>query len=193
MQNKSEDTDATQSNFGRRTWDREEYARLAQEATNHDHLANLKEGQLALLKAKYTDHHKLILEANRDKNKRVLTTGLTSYKKGKQFGFYCDICDMTFKDTLQYIDHLNHKIHQIKFEQVFGESLVADTRDNEHLDAGELAGEYKAQIAAFVRDNSTRSANEKPKRTNRVVAKDETGESDVERLLGFKSFGSSKR
>ncbi|AGO12749.1 AaceriADR281Wp [[Ashbya] aceris (nom. inval.)] len=193
MPDKPVDTDAVQSNFGRRTWDREEYARLAQEATRNDHLANLKEGQLQLLKAKYTDHHRLILEANKDKNKRILTTGLTSYKKGKQFGFYCDLCDMTFKDTLQYIDHLNHKIHQIKFEQIFGESLVADTRDNEHVGVEELVSEYRAQIAAFVRDNSTKASHQKPKRANRSTGKEGTGESHVEKLMGFKSFGSTKR
>ncbi|PRT57008.1 U4/U6.U5 small nuclear ribonucleoprotein component snu23 [Wickerhamiella sorbophila] len=32
-------------------------------------------------------------------------------KKGKGAGFYCESCNLTFKDSIQYMDHLNSKQH----------------------------------------------------------------------------------
>lgn len=40
--------------------------------------------------------------------KRELVAPLMGYgNKGKSAGFYCDACDLTFKDSLSYLDHLN--------------------------------------------------------------------------------------
>lgn len=32
-------------------------------------------------------------------------------KRGKGAGFYCQDCNLTFKDSIQYMDHLNSKQH----------------------------------------------------------------------------------
>ena len=32
-------------------------------------------------------------------------------KRGRGAGFYCEACDLTFKDSLQWVDHLNSKQH----------------------------------------------------------------------------------
>lgn len=34
-------------------------------------------------------------------------------KKGKGAGFYCEACDLTYKDSLQWVDHLNSKQHLV--------------------------------------------------------------------------------
>jgi U4/U6.U5 tri-snRNP component SNU23 len=47
-------------------------------------------------------------------NKTQLVPGSAAVgKKGKGAGFYCDACDLTYKDSLQWIDHLNSKQHLV--------------------------------------------------------------------------------
>ncbi|CCE64028.1 hypothetical protein TPHA_0G01920 [Tetrapisispora phaffii CBS 4417] len=143
------------SKFGRRTWDREEYAQLASETSNNSSAitASLSPTQVDDLKQKYTNYDFLLKNSIADLNKKILTTGLSSFKKGKQFGFYCELCDLTFKDNLQYIDHLNHKTHNIKFELLFEEPLVLDLRDNEDIERNEFEIAYNYLIKSFVKRN----------------------------------------
>lgn len=188
------------ANFGRRTWDRDEYALLAQgEPLRHEEVLKntLSDVKLQHLKTKYTDHHGLIKESMHNLNKKVLATGINSYKKGKQFGFYCELCDLTFKDTAQYIDHLNHKTHQIQFESIFGEKLVKDVRDNDAISLDEFKKEYKAIVQRFVRKHD---ANAKSASTNKTKSKQAAGlkaeanshPTILETSMGFKSFGTTK-
>lgn len=198
------------SSFGRRTWDRDEYAELAQESRSHKPslLDTLTPQQLAQLKLKYTDHHELIESSSRDPNKRMLTAAISSYKKGKQFGFYCDLCDLTFKDTLQYIDHLNHKSHQIKFEQLFEEPLIYDTRDNDEVSLEEFEQVYSDLIDGFVKTNTTLDIEEKLrlKETRKKRIQDakirsenkkekltQPADDSISGIMGFASFGSTRR
>lgn len=47
-------------------------------------------------------------------NKTMLVPGSAAVgKKGKGAGFYCEACDMTYKDSLQWVDHLNSKQHLV--------------------------------------------------------------------------------
>lgn len=46
-------------------------------------------------------------------NKVVLVPGSAAPgKRGKGVGFYCEACNLTYKDSIQYLDHLNSKQHQ---------------------------------------------------------------------------------
>lgn len=134
------------SNFGRRTWDREEYAEKARSGYDDQSLkTTLTPTELQALKVKYINYDQLIKGSLKDLNKRKLTTNadsLSSFKRGKKFGFYCDVCNLTFKDTLQYIDHLNHKLHAIKFENLFDEPLIMDLRDNDDVPQEEFEQSY---------------------------------------------------
>ncbi|KAL8738513.1 MAG: hypothetical protein Q9190_007994, partial [Brigantiaea leucoxantha] len=37
--------------------------------------------------------------------------GSVNSKRGRGAGFYCPDCDLTYKDNLQFVDHLNSKQH----------------------------------------------------------------------------------
>ncbi|CAR25770.1 hypothetical protein ZYGR_0A03390 [Zygosaccharomyces rouxii] len=186
------------ANFGRRTWDREEYAQLAQEEPlSHEETlkSSLSDAKLQQLKNKYTDHNRLVRQSMHDLNKKVLATGISSYKRGKQFGFYCELCDLTHKDTAQYIDHLNHKTHQLKFEAIFGEDLVADKRDNDDIPPEEFSKEYKTLVSRFVKQHAS-----KPKATStgtrigksQNVNAPSNPPSAIHQSMGFSTFGSTK-
>ena len=185
--------------FGRRTWDREEYA--AQSLNSSDrksHLSSLDEEQLKVLKDRYTNFNKLLEYNERDLNKRTLSAALSEHKKGKQFGFYCELCDLTFKDTLQFVNHLNHKTHSIKFESVFNEPLLTDTRDNDLVPVNEVRSQFHKSVAVFIKNNTlpSRRSNitKKPKivpsKRNEVVQKTN---SEIENVMGFRQFASTKK
>lgn len=47
-----------------------------------------------------------------DLNKVTIVPGTAAVgKRGKGVGFYCEACNLTFKDSIQYLDHINSKQH----------------------------------------------------------------------------------
>lgn len=179
------------SDFGRRTWNREEYA--GQKPTSR--LQNLSEHELAELKVRYTDHHRLMQDTMSRLNKKTLSSNLTSFKKGKQYGFYCDLCDLTFKDNLQYINHLNHKTHEIQFENIFGEPLISEVRDNDDIPIKEFEDHYKQLVNRFVKEHQVKKSNPKKKlsRDSTIEKYQTEAQSDISKVMNFANFGSTKK
>ena len=107
----------------RRTWDREEAERKYTER-----LA-LEKAEQKEAKSKKAQGGKLppppptsttsvqarteaIIKTEELHGKRELVAPLLSRSnKGKSAGFYCETCDLTFKDSLSYLDHLNSSQH----------------------------------------------------------------------------------
>ncbi|CCF60598.1 hypothetical protein KAFR_0K02420 [Kazachstania africana CBS 2517] len=177
------------SNFGRRTWNKEEYA-----AGLHDKGPQpYTENELRQLKAKYTDYNKLMQDSIKNLNQRTLQTNVSQYKKGKQFGFYCDLCDLTYKDTLQYINHLNHKTHELKFNSIFNEDLILNKRDNDDISTEEFEQSYKELLKDFVKENSTRTRQAKQAKIERKSTPTNDSKSEMAQLMGFQNFATSKR
>lgn len=193
------------SNFGRRTWNREEYAEQARSGYDDQSLkATLTSTELQALKSKYTNYDRLIKGSLKDLNKRKLaanTDTSSSFKRGKKFGFYCDICNLTFKDTLQYVDHLNHKVHAIKFENLFDEPLVIDIRDNDDVPQEEFELCYHNLVKEFIEAHSTeiqlkrkRFLNAGMSKSKKVVTEPSIeNESKVSQMMGFANFATSKK
>ncbi|QHS72140.1 U4/U6-U5 snRNP complex subunit SNU23 [Saccharomyces paradoxus] len=193
------------SNFGRRTWNREEYAEQARSGYDDQSLkATLTSTELQALKSKYTNYDRLIKGSLKDLNKRKLaanTDTLSSFKRGKKFGFYCDICNLTFKDTLQYIDHLNHKVHAIKFENLFDEPLIIDIRDNDDVPQEEFELCYHNLVKEFIEVNSTEIQSKRKRflnagmdKSKKMVTKPSIeNESKVSQMMGFANFATSKK
>lgn len=105
----------------RRIWDREEaerkYAeRIAREKAEQKEAKNKKAGIASgkLPPPTATDLNSVqarteaIIKAEELRGKRELVAPLTGLgKKGKSAGFYCEVCDLTYKDSFSYLDHLN--------------------------------------------------------------------------------------
>jgi U4/U6.U5 tri-snRNP component SNU23 len=58
----------------------------------------------------------------------LIPAGSAIGKRGRGAGFYCDSCDLTYKDNVQYIEHLNSKQHLINTGQS-GEVVRATLQD----------------------------------------------------------------
>ncbi|CUS09512.1 unnamed protein product [Tuber aestivum] len=110
------------TNF-RRTWDREEWTAKARERESQDRATSKlhQEAKLAGKKfhrpptppdANSTSARASRLNLEENVNKTTLVpAGAGVGKRGKGAGFYCEACDLTFKDSLQWVDHLNSKQH----------------------------------------------------------------------------------
>lgn len=109
----------------RKKWDREEYAKKAAEDE-----AKAKAESKARYEAKLAGKkwHAPVdystLDATTSRSSRldvasmvgkttIVPQGASLGKKGKGAGFYCPDCDLTFKDNLQFVEHLNSKQHLI--------------------------------------------------------------------------------
>lgn len=115
---------ANQDTSFRKTWDRAEYAQRAadEEAKRKEEGRARYEAALAGKKyhrrastppdAKDTEARKSRLDVASFVGKtQLVPAGAAVGKRGRGAGFYCEACDLTFKDNLQYVEHLNSKQH----------------------------------------------------------------------------------
>lgn len=108
----------------RKTWDRDEYAAKAQERERKIREDGKARHEAALAGKKFfrrastpedardTEARQARLNVADQVGKTQLVPGGAGQgKRGKSAGFYCDACDLTYKDNLQFLDHLNSKEH----------------------------------------------------------------------------------
>lgn len=112
----------------RKTWDLDEYAAKAKERESKE-----KEESKARYEAKlagkkyhkpmtgdetYTSARRNVIDLTQQIGKTQLVPGGAGVgKRGRGAGFYCEPCDLTFKDNKQYIEHLNTPQHLINTGQ----------------------------------------------------------------------------
>lgn len=110
----------------RKTWDKEEYAERARDRERKIKEEGKERYEAALAGKKYHKRASTPEDA-RDTQARtsrldvasmvgkstLVPAGAAVGKRGKGAGFYCEACDLTFKDNISYVEHLNHKQHLI--------------------------------------------------------------------------------
>lgn len=111
--------------IARRTWDTAEYAEKARqrETERREEGKARYEAKLAGKKyykpldpetAKATSSRAERLNVAGNVGKTMLVpAGAGIGKRGRGAGFYCEDCDLTFKDNLQFVEHLNSKQHLV--------------------------------------------------------------------------------
>ncbi|OLY84545.1 Zinc finger matrin-type protein 2 [Smittium mucronatum] len=113
----------------RKTWDKEEYEQRARErakrlaAPEDDSSGDDEGGKTKNKKKKREDpvpkEPKPILDNLKAREGRVNLSGMlgklqvvqVSGIASKQPGYYCKVCDVTIKDSISYLDHINGKKH----------------------------------------------------------------------------------
>ncbi|KAF2170026.1 hypothetical protein M409DRAFT_19639 [Zasmidium cellare ATCC 36951] len=110
----------------RKTWDREEYAAKAAERDQKAKDEAKARHEAAAAGKKYirrastpedardTEARKARLNVAEQVGKtQLVAAGAGQGKRGKSAGFYCNACDLTFKDNLQFVEHLNSRQHLV--------------------------------------------------------------------------------
>ena len=108
----------------RKTWNRDEYAKQAEERERKIKEEGKARYEAALDNKKYhkraptppdakeTESRRSRLDVASQVGKQTLVpAGSAVGKRGRGAGFYCKDCDLTFKDNLQLVEHYNSKQH----------------------------------------------------------------------------------
>jgi U4/U6.U5 tri-snRNP component SNU23 len=113
----------------RRTWDREAYAEKAAADATKSKAESKSRYEAKLAGKKYhapVDYGSLEQTSSRAQRLDVASlVGKTTIvpasaavgKRGRGAGFYCPDCDLTYKDNMQLVEHLNSKQHLIAIGQ----------------------------------------------------------------------------
>jgi len=177
----------------RKTWNREEFAAKAadREAKTKEEGKARYEASLAGKKyvrrastppdARETESRRTRLDVASQVGKQTLVpAGASVGKRGRGAGFYCDACDLTFKDNLQLVEHLNSRQHLVAIGQT-GEVKRAtlqevqnrlawlkrkkdEEKENEVIDLGARL-EVRAEQEEREREEKRRKRNEKRRKT----------------------------
>ena len=130
-------------NVGRRTWDKDEYKRKADERLALEGADGSSRPRIARevvkrapLKARETPVN---VESRLGKTQIVTT----STPLAMQGGFYCDVCECVVNDSSNYLEHINGKKHT----RALGMSLKAERAMREQV-RKRLAENKKKQLAA---------------------------------------------
>lgn len=106
----------------RKTWDLDEYAEKAKkrEASEREEAKARYEAKLAGKKyhkpltgnEEMTSARRAALDVSSMVGKtQLIVGGAGQGKRGRSAGFYCEACDLTFKDNKQFVEHLNTPQH----------------------------------------------------------------------------------
>ncbi|KAJ6444401.1 C2H2 finger domain-containing protein [Purpureocillium lavendulum] len=112
----------------RKTWDLDEYAAKAKEreAREKEEAKARYEAKLAGKKyhkpltgnETYTTARRNVIDLTAQVGKtQLVPAGAGVGKRGRSAGFYCEACDLTFKDNLQFVEHLNTMQHLVNTGQ----------------------------------------------------------------------------
>lgn len=112
----------------RKTYDLDEYAARAKdrEAKEKEEAKARYEAKLAGKKyhkpltgdETYTSARRNVLDVSAQVGKtQLIPAGAGVGKRGRSAGFYCESCDLTFKDNKQYVEHLNTTQHLLNAGQ----------------------------------------------------------------------------
>ena len=156
------------------------------------------------------------LNLSENLNKKVLVPAGATFsrnKKGKGAGYYCQECDMTFQDSISWVDHLNSILHLRNTKQTFKQDRATLEDVRKRLDwlrskkaEAQRAQEYdldkrlqeRARIEAEERNarKEKKRARQQEKKTKVEVESTGDGSGNEEimaKLMGFGGFGTTKR
>ncbi|WVW82053.1 hypothetical protein I302_104058 [Kwoniella bestiolae CBS 10118] len=120
------DKPQSSSAAARPSWNKDEWEAKAR-AKDEENAEYAKSAEAALLAGKAPPRRRLgddmpkptknlearkdELDLNKNLNKTMLVQTSTTGKGPKGAGFYCEMCNRTFKDSLSYLDHINGRGH----------------------------------------------------------------------------------
>ncbi|PWN35478.1 uncharacterized protein FA14DRAFT_145338 [Meira miltonrushii] len=157
------------------------------------------------------------LQITKNQGKTLMVENEPGKRKGP--GFYCDLCNRTFKDSIAYLDHVNGRLHLRKLGQTtqVERSTLEEVRERleywkeEFQSRKTRSNEYdfEKRLAELAEQQKREKEERKQKRKlekearragasksdamlqDGVIASD--ADSDAMAMMGFASFGTSKK
>lgn len=197
--------------YGRKKWDVDAYEKEAKQG-KRDPLTDLAAARRAAASVDdYVSHRADLLQQSvLSVQQHTLVSAERSQSgvrgKSKRFGFFCPVCDLSFRDTLALVDHINSPQHTQNARKLAGnhEGAVVDSLGFSHSSYDEvlltierlvkLLLQTRAKTALFQERVRKREAFEKlkaEKRRNRKKRRrlESELESELQLVMGLRSFG----
>ncbi len=106
----SKDPPGKADNF-RRTWDKEEYEKLAKERLENDEDSDDADRDRSIpVKRDLLQARQYGVDLSSKLGKNIIITKTTPLSE--QGGYYCNVCDCVVKDSINFLDHINGRKHQ---------------------------------------------------------------------------------
>lgn len=214
--------------YGRKTWDVEAYAQESktvkkeQAPISQDHIIKDSES------ASHLDHRQRLLAQSIGAVKTYniinpLNANHGSYGKNKRFGFFCPVCNLSFRDNLSLIDHFNSPQHSNNAKKLNNDENDEGGEDIEggikHATIEQVVKMMEIEVAKLIKRKSAtkqqeltfqqrvekRKLFEEEKRRKRREKKrksmvkshenldDNSSQLDLQQQLGFSGFGTTKK
>ncbi|KAL2208774.1 hypothetical protein CC79DRAFT_1366981 [Sarocladium strictum] len=218
----------------RKTYDLDEYAARAKdrEAKEKEEAKARYEAKLAGKKyhkpltgdETYTSARRNVLDVSAQVGKtQLIPAGAGVGKRGRSAGFYCESCDLTFKDNKQYVEHLNTTQHLLNAGQTtevkrataeeVHERIAFYVKKREDLEKDQQtslydrlnlrkeeqekeAEEKRAKRKEEAENKRTKKEEQEKEKTNYgedVRIEGEHDEDDMMAAMGITGFGTSKK
>lgn len=138
--------------YGRKTWNLELYAQEAKRKSDRELPQDSVLASQNLKDGKYDQHRADLIESSvlAVKKHTLISSGgdrTATFGKNKRFGFFCPVCDLSFRDTLALVDHVNSPQHAKK-----ARSLVPGDSDDAKADIGGVKHANAAQVAEKIEE-----------------------------------------
>ncbi|GAA94908.1 hypothetical protein E5Q_01563 [Mixia osmundae IAM 14324] len=203
----------------RRTWDSEKYAEKAREQDREDR-EKAQEAEEYRRKGKKppkrtakdlpkpteTAKAREELELTKDLNKTVIVANPGGRGPG-QPGYYCDVCNRTYRDSASYLNHLNSRSHlrtlgqttrvaRSTLDQV--RAKIADLRAKSAEATKAKQYDFEQRLREIKRAEADDKDAKKAKRKEAIqaakqAAMQEGQDEDVAAQMGFGAFGTGKK
>uniref|UniRef100_A0A7S0VPF6 U1-type domain-containing protein n=1 Tax=Polytomella parva TaxID=51329 RepID=A0A7S0VPF6_9CHLO len=208
-------------NTARRTWDKEEFTKKAEQ--REAEAVEAEETALTVRKRRRLERdplHQGLITERANLKQREFQIDLAS-KLGKtqvvgfntplnnQAGFYCNVCDCVLRDSQSYLDHLNGKWHNraLGMNMRVERSTIEQVKNkfSELKQEKEKSSNSTTESSTYVPDGFDGRVSIKDRRDleeeKRVRSKkkaivtpiQEEPNADMMALMGFNGFGSSKK
>lgn len=122
----------------------------------------------------------------------LVPSGASTSKRGKGAGFYCEICDLTFKDSIDYSDHLISRQHtnNAGIEIVTKRATLEDVKKRlEMLRKKHMIEHEQFDIKKRLNERKQSKKEDKPAKNAKQEEPELTAEQiEMKKVMGFSSF-----
>ncbi|KZT08393.1 uncharacterized protein LAESUDRAFT_649192 [Laetiporus sulphureus 93-53] len=218
-------TRASDTDF-RKKWDKEEYAEKARQR-DQEEKERMQENEERIKQGKkprrgrkedlpkpteLMKRREASLELEKNLNKTIVVQNAGTRGPGVP-GFYCEVCNRTYKDSAGYLDHINGRAHlralgqttrieRSTVEQV--RARIAYLREKTREASSAKSYDFEKRLAEVrEKETSLRAEKKAAKKVQReqarvelvkvTVAGDAQHEDVMMEMMGFSGFGSSKK
>lgn len=193
--------------YGRKTWDVDEYAAKAGKKEEQKPNVALKNSSVLQQRAHLIDLAVLAVGTHT----LVSSSTTATHGRNKRFGFFCPLCDLSFRDTLALVDHFNSLQHARNVLKAAGGTAGGELENGvRRASAKEVSDMLEQLVRALVKARAAssgaaslhervakrqqfeqaRAKRRQAKRERKVEAEPET---DIGLAMGFEGFGTTKR